>query len=402
MLKMWQLNTSLVQSIILTNTYQRLALYTTSSCNLNCKYCYEKHYRKGLQISHPQDYSIYINKLLELNPKNKNTLTSIELWGGEPLLGLEEFIFYLPDFIQNFPNLNEIQISSNFTLSNSTQLILNLCEQLSILKKDNFIVKLQISIDGPEIINDYNRGSGTTNSIIAFLNNLSNPYPNIDLKIITNSTLDRKGLFYFTSYEKVEEWFDFFLDNFNLNIKHKLFRAAKTPLSLLNADPTIKFDSWDNDDGIRYAKILEWADIWRKNNPQDAQKFIWPDYEENILKLCIAGQPNNLIAMSPTGNLGMCHRAIYEESYLRDDVPEIILSKIFAKLMEYYPLYKDKISLENFKTSMIIYLNLNWCPYMWSLSGNRLNENWFINEIPLLYNGAMNILLKWSNEYGHN
>lgn len=399
---MWQQNTLIVQPIILNNTYKRLAIYTTSSCNLNCKYCYEKNYRKGFQINHPQDYSIYINKLLELDPNNKNTLTSIELWGGEPLLGLEEFIFYLPDFIQNFPNLNEIQLSSNFTLSNSSQLIINLCEQLSILKKDFFTVKLQVSIDGPEVINDYNRGIGTTNSVIASLNNLVNPYKNIDLKIITNSIFDKKGLFYFTSYEKIEEWFNFFLDNFSINIKHGLFRAARTPNPILVADPYLFPDnSWTDLEGERYAQILTWADQWRTNNPEDAKRFIWPDYKINELNICAVAKPHNSIAISPNGEFSLCHRGVYENVPLAENIPEINLTKIFTNLMEYYPLYENKISLDDFKSSMLIYINLNWCPYMWSLSG-RIGEYWFTNEIPLLYNGAMNILLKWSNEYANN
>ena len=76
------------------NLYQRLSVFTASSCNLNCKYCIEKDCKME-PISHPQGYLKYINKVKLLNPNNKDTITSIELWGGEPLIGLDDFIFYL-------------------------------------------------------------------------------------------------------------------------------------------------------------------------------------------------------------------------------------------------------------------------------------------------------------------
>lgn len=401
MLKMWQPYIHIVQFSTLANTFQRLALYTTSSCNLNCKYCYEKNYREGLQISHPQDYSIYIEKLLELNPKNRETLISIELWGGEPLLGLEEFISYLPDFIKNFPNLKEIQLSSNFIIDNASELINKLCHRFNEWQPEG-IVKLQISIDGPEKITDYNRGPGVTDIIVSNINKL---YSN-NLYITTNSNFSRKNLFSFLTYDDMENWFNFFLDNFPENIKFSLFKMNKTNIMPIGCIPDDeKIDIWSNDDGVRYAKILSWADRWRKENPELAKRFIWPDYKTNILSICAAGQPENMIALSPQGEKAICHRAIWEGVYDSDnrEISQINLTNIYDYLMDQYQYYKDYLPIKDFKESMNIYISLNWCPYLFGYFDiGTLNTVWFSNEIPLLYNGAMNTLLKWSKEYGQN
>lgn len=395
MLKMWQLHTSLVQSIILANTYQRLALYTTSSCNLNCKYCYEKNYREGLQISHPQDYSIYINKLLELNPENKNTLTSIELWGGEPLLGLEEFIFYLSDFVKEFPNLQEIQFSTNLSLDNSVKLIHELYDQFIILQPKGKI-KIQISIDGPITINDYNRQNGLTQTI---LNNVSK-LNRSNLIITTNSNFTRKSLFSFIKYENIEEWFNFFLTNFPSNVKFGLFKMIKD----IPPGARMTGTCWNETDGQRYAQLLQWADQWRELHPEESQRFIWPEFKLNKLKICAATAPNYMIALSPTGEQALCHRGVWEQQFLNEDNPirNINLTDIYSYLMDYYNSYKDIITIDDFKESMLIYVNLNWCPYLWNFGPGSLEALWFSNEIPLLYNGAMNILLKWSKEYANS
>lgn len=375
---------------ILTNTYKRLSLFTTTSCNLNCKYCIEKKWYKAWQISQPQDYSIYINKLLELNIKNKDTLESIELWGGEPLLGMTEFINYLPQFIETFPNLHEIQFSSNYVIEESYNIIKLLTKTISENTNKQFTIKLQLSIDGPIEINDNNRGVGSTT---ALLNNLSNYYSsiydNVILDIKTNSTFYRQNLFSFLSYNDVENWFNFFLNNFPSNIKFGIFRPAKEVI-------------WNNDDGIRYAQILEWANQWKINHPEEAKRFIWFSLKPDKLKLCAAGVKDELIAIAPNGKIGMCYQAILNGFYInkQSKYPLINLTRVYDYLMDQYIYYKDKISLDDFKRSLNLYISIMWCPYYNIIKDTIGKNTWFTKTLPLYYNGAMNILLQWSEENG--
>lgn len=307
-------------------------------------------------------------------------------------------MIYLPEFLSTFPNLKEIQLSSNFSLENSAQLINTLCQEIEQYNK-LFTIKLQISVDGPKEINDFNKGIDITNKTIYQVNQLKMNYNNVNLIVTTNSILQYKGLYYFTSYEKIEEWFNFFLINFPNNIKHGLFRVNKTPIHLIGTNRNSE-NPWTKEDGLRYAQVLNWVDTWRSNNPTLINRFIWPIYKINILQICAVTQPNNIISLSPSGEIKFCHRDIYEEPPQVKDLSNINLTNVYDYLTDQYYLYKDKISLNDFKDSMLIYINLNWCPYLWTLSNRKIDMEWFTNEIPLLYNGAMNILLKWSKENG--
>lgn len=369
------------------NTYKRLSIYTSSSCNLNCKYCYEKNYK--MKINHPQDYNIYIDKLLYFNIKNKETLESIELWGGEPLLGLQEFITYLPRFLNVFPNLKEIKLSSNFTVDNSADLISMLLYRINeyMFEDRHFTVKLQISIDGPQEINDFNRGIGSTQKVLNNIINLNNEYNKVDLIVSTNSVFNIKPLYAILSYENMEEWFNFFLDNFPENIKFGLFTFDK------------ENRNWTNEDGVRAANLLRWADQWRELHPEESKRFIWPDNKINVLDICSTVAPGEVLSMSPTGEVGLCHKAIQHENYSCDMYP-INLTHIFDYMMDQYTLYKDNITLQDYRDSLITYINLMWCPYNDSLMDTFGEHTWFCASMPLYYNGAMQILLKWGRLYG--
>lgn len=310
-------------------------------------------------------------------------------------MGLEEFTFYLSDFINEFPNLKEIQFSTNLSLNNSVNLIHELCDQFAILQPEGKI-KLQISIDGPAAINDFNRQVGLTNIIINNVNQLNRS----NLEITTNSNLTRKNLFTFLNYSNVEEWFNFFLLNFPSNVKFGLFKPIKDVPKGVSTDGA----PWDKYDGQRYAEILQWADQWKELHPEESNRFIWPTFNLNEIKVCAAGAPNYMIALSPTGEQAFCHRGVWEQQYFNDEtkIRGINLTEIFDFLMNHYELYKDLLSIDDFKKSMLIYINLNWCPYLWSSDAGSLYAFWFSGEIPLLYNGAMNTLLKWSKEYANN
>ena len=373
------------------NLYQRLSVFAASSCNLNCKYCIEKDCKME-PISHPQGYLKYINKVKSLNPNNRDTITSIELWGGEPLIGLDDFIFYLSDFYREFPNINTIQISTNFTLPNSAELINTLSAHLHTFNPEARI-KLQISIDGPQWINDFNRGEGTTQKILNNVALLDMQYNNID--IVTNSVLYTKGLYGIISYELMEGWFNFFLNNFPTDVKFGLFRFEK------------KDTPFTDEDGARAAQLLAWADQWRTQNPAAASRFIWPDYKPYTLSICSAVAPNGLLALSPSCEQAICHQAIWE-GYDRLNVSQINFSAISQALMNNYPNFKDNITLEDFKESLSIYTSIMWCPLRAANPSDAMSmgdfsiDATFMYAMPLYYNGAMNILLKWSRNYGQS
>lgn len=348
------------------------------------------------RINHPQDYSIYIDKLLKLNPVNKTYLENIELWGGEPLLGLKEFTDYLDKFIENFENLKRIKLSSNFTLSNSAELICLLGYTIYNLNKD-IVIDLQISLDGPKEINDANRGKYSTDKVVYAFQNLLEIYPIYypQLNITTNSTFQFDNLYQIKSYNDLYNWFDFYLTNFkttkeNINLKFNLFRPAKDKNRLITEE-----------DGLQFNQIMHWADEYRMSHPIESKEFNWPIYRINSLKVCAAGQPHATIALSPSGELSLCHCALLDNIYLIEENNYVVLtginlSLIRREMMLAYRDFKQYISLKDFDDSIYIYMNLNHCPFEWAYG-----RNLFFNNIPLYYMGAMQIFLKWSREtYG--
>lgn len=378
---------------MINTTYKTLQIYTTNGCNLNCRYCYEKDSSHMETISHPQDYSIYIDKILELHPDNSKTIETIELWGGEPLLGLQEFVDSLPQFINTFINLKKIKLSSNFTIYNSMDLILLLGFSIYNLDKD-ITIDLQISLDGPIEINDFNRGNGNTIKVIDNLQNLLDTYPSHypHLKITTNSILNYDNLYQLNSYEDVANWFDFYITNFdiennNIDLKFGLFKPVK------------ENHYFTETDGPQFANIMKWADEYKSSHPEESKMFAWPIYRINSLKLCAAGQPHAILALSPSGEQCFCHRGIWEGKYLKDkeDINAgVNLSDIYKIMWDHYnKLAKEYISRKDFEDSLSIYLNLNYCPY--DKVYDDVQDLSFMNLF-LYYKGAIDILLKWSRE----
>ncbi len=298
-------------------------------------------------------------------------------------MGMQEFISYIPDFFKNFPNWNLLQFSTSFIGSNDILIIQQLINCIEEWTPHQFIIKMQISIDGTNELNDYNRGIGTTNKILSNINNLSIQANQVKLQITTNSILDKNTLYMINSYEDMKNWFEFYLNNFPEEIRFGLFRPAQS------------FE-WNKEDGIQYAKLLTWANQWYNNNPIDRERFIWPFHKAKTLDLCAATAPHMQIAFSPQGEQCLCHRAVLEGLSNKEiSKIQINLTYVFDLLMDYYYKYKDNISLDDYRESFYIYISNQWCPY-----NSKQSYYNILFALDLYYNGAMNILLEWSRQYG--
>ena len=97
---------------------------------------------------------------------DKNSLEEVGFWGGEPTIRLDRAFYTLNKLIDYYPNLSTINFSTNFTTKNWFEQIGNLCKLLSNFENRKFRLEIQLSIDGPEDINDLGRGPGTTKLFI--------------------------------------------------------------------------------------------------------------------------------------------------------------------------------------------------------------------------------------------
>lgn len=123
-------------------TLSKLVLILTNRCNLDCLYCYADGGSYGLNQEHMSINTI--ERLFEYFSDNKISIGNLMLFGGEPLLAMEQ--------IENVFMLSkkyEVTVKQYLMVSNFTVLT---DDQIKFLI-DNTI-RITVSLDGPKSIND--------------------------------------------------------------------------------------------------------------------------------------------------------------------------------------------------------------------------------------------------------
>lgn len=185
--------------------------YSCGICNLNCNYCcidknpILKEIDKELGESFQGDY--YFNQVKKYFPL-PGSLRQIETWGGEPFLKMERMHNLIRQLCGYYFYFNSFYSSTNFSFPQWTDKVLDLLKVFGEFSPRRFTIHLQLSIDGPEYINDRNRGIGTTqkclNNFNILVSRLPNELPkNINLIITTKGTLDNSSIMALDSKNKV-------------------------------------------------------------------------------------------------------------------------------------------------------------------------------------------------------
>lgn len=196
-----------------------LTLYTTAVCNLNCSYCYIDKNESLIAIDEMLDKSFigdyYFNFAKDMF-QNPDSLRRLEIWGGEPTLRLDRSFYTITKLISYFPNFNEIMFSTNFTTKNWFEQFSGLLTTLENFPSRSFTLFIQLSIDGPEEINDLGRGKGVTkkfiNHWIELINFVSKNNIPKNIKIILHfkPTLSIETIPLLQSKEAIIKYYQFF------------------------------------------------------------------------------------------------------------------------------------------------------------------------------------------------
>lgn len=190
-------------------------LYTTAVCNLKCKYCYIDKNEALKRIDNMLDESFkgdyYISFLKEVFP-HRAQLRKIETWGGEPFLRMDRIYHTLHEVIKYYTLFDTMHSSTNFSFPDWNDQFFGLMAQFGEHMDRKFKYSLQLSMDGPEYINDYGRGKGTTAACMKnfdiFLDRLGTNLPsNIDLNIHFKPTLDINSFKMLDSVEKILDYY---------------------------------------------------------------------------------------------------------------------------------------------------------------------------------------------------
>lgn len=301
-----------------------------SKCNLKCSYCYiEKN--PSLDDLHDKiiealEKDIYLNTMMDMQKGGKSNITDIDLWGGEPTLGLELFGKHLDKFIDNLPSLNSFFISTNFTTD--VDILVNFIKLLDSKVKNKTSLFLQISLDGPPSINDAGRGKGVTSKIMSNLESFFNEFLSIKLKNVTvdisfKSTIGMDTLInQFKKTHDVINYYSFFNDLYD---KCESLNNNKNIRILDGTNPTLAYPGqYSTSDGIELVRILK---LWQGANKIHKLSHYGhlsivdmhlPVFEDNQIPsnpkdfIGFCGVGMNTCAITYDGKKTFCHRCIFD------------------------------------------------------------------------------------------
>ena len=203
--------------------------YTCGTCNLNCRYCnIDKNpvlgeIDKKLAESFKGDY--YFERVKAYFPK-RTMLHGVETWGGEPFLHMERLHPLLHKLIEEYPYFDSFYSSTNFSYDSWIDKFFGLMDVFGEYPNRPFRITLQLSVDGPEEINDYNRGAGVTKRCLANFNKLLQEIDNgrlaknIVIAVALKPTLDLDNIRALQTKEAIVDYFKFFEDNYILPTKN--------------------------------------------------------------------------------------------------------------------------------------------------------------------------------------
>src|SRR5574344_1391439 len=147
--------------------FQSLYLITTTSCNLDCDYCFYRS-SSSQSLKHRENMSFEtakqaIDKFYDLVSKNeitKDYWQQITFYGGEPLINKNLLFKAIPYVKRKFKKYTTIVINTNLILLDD--------EIIKLFKENN--VEVQVSLDGNRQQHDLHRktikGKGTYDVVI--------------------------------------------------------------------------------------------------------------------------------------------------------------------------------------------------------------------------------------------
>ena len=276
-----------------------IEMMLTRKCNMNCKYCFE-HDKNGKELDLDEAYSLLTKNNYSL------PIRRFYMFGGEPLLNLE----FMVNLIERIKADNTIcsktkdswihEITHNIT-TNGTLIDKN----IDLLRDYGFT--LQVSLDGPEEINDLNRvdhnGKGHFKQIEA------------NLKLCRDNGVDYclHGAVSHNNYknfDKINEWF---LEQMILSIRDKD--------NIIKYIPTILYHNYCQlvfEDDITDEELDELLKAYDRTIQMIFSTPLLKDFDFNTRKLvaegflarrggiCSAG--NTMFAIDDKMFLYPCHR----------------------------------------------------------------------------------------------
>lgn len=240
---------------------ETLIIYTAAVCNLKCTYCYIDKNPALKKIDDILDESFkgsyYFDFTKQMFP-DPYQLREIQTWGGEPFIGMHRAYGLIESLINYYPNFNSFFSSTNFTVPNWIEEFEGLINVFKKYPNRKFNVAIQLSIDGPEYINDKNRGKGVTSKFVKTFDKLMDWIPNglpdnVQLQLQPKPTFNMDCIKELLNKQKIIEYYQFmeqFLDKVSALNKSNVVMYANIPNTAAPCPHT-------KEDGVTFAKLCK-------------------------------------------------------------------------------------------------------------------------------------------------
>lgn len=175
---------------------KKVVINISNSCNLSCSYCYADGGNYGMD-NRVMDFDTADNIIQEIVSKGIKQINRLILFGGEPFLNIELFVYFI-EKLSKFLNILKVETVTNGTvLNHRVKHMLN-----------KFHPFLTISLDGPEFVHDRLRGKGSHRKTLRFIKYLKSiDYDNFEIastytRIHQKNGISREAIFkYFTEMD---------------------------------------------------------------------------------------------------------------------------------------------------------------------------------------------------------
>lgn len=267
--------------MLYSNIIGQVSLLGSSICNLQCKYCYlhnketqEFYHKLNKEVQDGWKNFTYVENIKKVFNKigaNPNKTTRLELWGGEPLIQIENFLQSAKELFSFFPSIDFFMIPTNFAwperIAKQIPIMLKYFDQTRTINDAE--VHLQLSIDSYKgvLLEDGHHANNDQylKNIEALIKELSTiELKNTKVLIDVHPTASGQNILkHLSTYDQLKEYFDgmFFLKKYadNLieqyNCEDKIIygESAYFPLCAVPENST-------TEEGYKYAEILKKAD----------------------------------------------------------------------------------------------------------------------------------------------
>lgn len=261
------------------NNLNTAIFYTCGVCNLQCRYCgidknpILKKIDEALEKSFSDGGEYYFNQVKKYFI-NKGQLRRVETWGGEPFMTMDRIHPLVHKLINYYPYFDTMFSSTNFSYPQWSDQFFGLMNVFGQYPERDFTFELQLSVDGPEYINDAGRGEGVTKRCLEnfhiLLNRISQGElpDNVTLSMAIKATLDNDSQHQLNNKQKLIEYFQFFEREFGDPFEE--VKKTHDNISLYLAHPNTAVPS-----PVTIADGKEFAEICKKCREIESENQIY-------------------------------------------------------------------------------------------------------------------------------